>query len=384
MNHLYRNLLAAVLATAATCAVAQTPATITSWTTQTTVFPAANRAPQMAGGAIVGDYLYVVGGNSGADGDTSRTYRMFINKYNGFVGLAEEQAELPGRNFAYISGQTVATGTAIYITGGGWNSTNTNRSNTVIGKLNGSFQFGSGFTTTPAYPGVYDPELGAAAITQAGYLYAFGGDSQSGTPACYDTVVVAQIQPNGDLGAFSNTLVLPDVDATGATGWYFPAACSIGNYIIANPGIHSALSNANATNKVYVATTNPGTGAITAWTEQVGAPLPQPLYGTQLVAVNDTVFAIGGRTTGAAQTNVVYRATFNAGTGTLGAWQTVDAQLPWNVWYHVVKYSAASKSLYVTSQRTPGGVLDQVWISSPLFTRDAPPASADKDWALYE
>jgi hypothetical protein len=372
---------------------AQTPALITSWTTDTLVFPTGYET-QMAGAAIVGDSLYLLGGNNNLDGDSVRIFKFNVNKYNGFIDQTNELVNLPRQAgdtaaYAYINAQTVTTGTAIYIAGGGFNSGGPNRNHATIVKLNS----GNGLVdtiTSAVFPTPYDPELGAAAITQAGYFYAFGGDSQSGTPPLYDTVVYAPILPNGDLGAFSSTLILPDPDAAAPTGWYFPAACAIGNYIIANPGIHSAITNANATNKVYVATTNPATGAVTAWTEQVAAALPVALYGTQLVPVNNTIFAIGGRTTGGIRQNVVYRATFNPGTGTLGAWTTVDAQLPLLTLYHCVAYSPQSRSLYLTSYRayamdntTNLGIIDGILVSSPLFPRDTPPTATDRDWTLF-
>ena len=50
------------------------PAPITSWTRQDSVYPTTPGvlAPQMAGATIYGDYIYVLGGNQGQDGDTHR------------------------------------------------------------------------------------------------------------------------------------------------------------------------------------------------------------------------------------------------------------------------------------------------------------------------
>ena len=293
-----------------------------------------------------------------------------------------------GANYAYVNSQTVTTGSAIYVAGGGYNAGGPNRDHATILKVNPTTGAIDSVTTSQ-FPAPYDPELGGAVITQAGYFYAFGGDSPSGTPLTYDTVVYAKVQVGGDLGAFAATLSLPNPNAAGTTGWWFPGVCSIGNYIITNVGIPTTTANTDVSAAVYVATTDPSTGAITAWTKQTNS-LPQPIYGAQLVAVNDTIFAIGGRTTNGVKLNTVYRALFNAGTGTVGAWQQVDAQLPNFTHYHDITYSAQAKCLFLTSYRaanpaaTDLGIQNAILISSPLFARDPSPTAADKSWSLYE
>jgi len=382
----------ALLCALAGSVYATPPAVITSWTTQTSVFPTGFQT-QMGGSVILGDSLYILGGNNSTDGDNTRIWKMKINPYAGFIQQTDELTSMPPQQngvagYAYINDQTVTTGSAIYIAGGGWNTTTNNRDHATIVKINPGTGAVDSITTVAFLP-TYDPELGGAAITAAGYFYAYGGDSQSGVPPLYDTVQVAQIQPNGDLGAFSTTLALPDPDGTGATGWWFPFSCTIGNYIIAAPGIHSALSNANSTNTVYVASTNPATGDITTWTLQ-STVLPQAVYGAEFVAVEDTIFCIGGRTIGGTRLNVVYRATFDPNTGTVGAWQTVDAQLPCFTLYHNVNYSPLSKRLYLDNYRayypagTNLGIQNAVLVSSPLYTPPVPPAATDKEWSLYE
>ncbi|MBX7246414.1 MAG: hypothetical protein K1X53_13030 [Candidatus Sumerlaeaceae bacterium] len=382
-------LLLAGVALSAALASAQTPALITSWTTQTAIYPT-GFAAQMHGAVYSGDSIYVFGGNNATDGDTRKSWRLRVNKYNGQIYQSDALTDLPAngtQRYAYINAQTVTTNSVVYIAGGGWNTGGPNRNVTTIVKINN----GTGVIdtiTTSLFPSPYDPELGGAAITSAGYFYAWAGDSQSGTPVTYDTCVVAKIQPNGDLGAFSTTLPVPDPDATGLTGWWFPSACSVGNYVISGVGIpNSSQLNADAINKVYVASTNPATGAITSWTEQTTAPLPINLYGAELVAVNDTVFCIAGRTNGGAAQNVVYRSTFNTSTGTLGPWTIVDAQLPSATHYQEALYSPDSRSIYVLAPRTPAtGTTpqNQVFISSPLFPRDPIPLAAEKEWSLYE
>ncbi len=57
-------------------AQAQTAAPLTSWTVQPGVV---NEAVQMAGAGIVGDYLFLIGGNRTTDGDSNDITRFYIN-----------------------------------------------------------------------------------------------------------------------------------------------------------------------------------------------------------------------------------------------------------------------------------------------------------------
>ncbi len=63
-------------------AQAQTAASLTSWTVQPGVV---NEAVQMAGAGIVGDYLFLIGGNRTADGDSNDVTRFYINPTTGLV-----------------------------------------------------------------------------------------------------------------------------------------------------------------------------------------------------------------------------------------------------------------------------------------------------------
>lgn len=357
-------------------ALANPPATITSWISQEEIYGPGFQT-QMAGGAIVDNYMFCVGGNNGTDGDTARTWSWQINTLNGLLLSVQAGPDLPtAANFAYLMNTVTATDSHIYIWGGGWNSAGPNRDNVTFnthsnGNYGPTWQTSAQFPTTPA---LYDPELGASVIV-GDYLYGFGGDG-SVTPL-FDRCHYAQINPDGTLGAFQTGTTLPNP-------WWFSAVATVGDYIIAAPGIINTASSANATNDIYICQVNPVTGAMGAWT--AGPDLPAERYGMSMVAVSGEVFAVGGRPLGggAGQTNV-WRATFNEGTGTLGAWQTVDAQLPAGVYYHQLAYSPTSRRLYIFSirQGLPAdfNVSGEVMISSELFP---PPAvTGVEEFSIY-
>jgi hypothetical protein len=359
-----------VLSTLAICSIGFSQATITGWTVQTDIIP--GNQTQMAGATMCQGKMFLCGGNALIEGDTSGTYRFSINSGTGALGTADPFTALPtNANYAYINGQTVATSNHIYIAGGGWNAVGPNRNNvTYIGVDAGGNATDPNWLESAAMPGGYDPELGAAVICANGYLYAFGGDGAI-TPA-FDTCVYAPINPDGSLGAWTTAGVLP------GTTW-FPAACSIGNYIITSVGVWNGTSNAQASDKVLVCQVNPN-GSMGSWVEQVGAPLPVTLYGTQLMAVGNTVFAVGGRTTGGTTLNAVYRAVFNPGTGTLGAWTSADAQLPDGVRYHCAVYDPASTRIIVSSIRrgSDAAISNEAYISSAMG-----PITTVADWHIY-
>lgn len=356
--------------------LAASPALIHTWVSQEDVWGPGFET-EMAGGVSVDQYLFCIGGRNAADGDTARTWSWQINPANGLLLAAQPGPDLPtDANFAYLMNTVTATDSHLYIWGGGWNSVGPNRDTVTFtsrhfGTLSPLWQTSAAF---PTQPSPYDPELGASVIVGT-FLYGFGGDSQS--TALFDRCHYAQINPDGTLGAFQTGTTLPNP-------WWFPAVATVGDYIIAAPGIINTASSANATDDIYICQVNPVTGAMGAWTP--GPDLPAERYGMSMVAVSGEVFAVGGRPLGggAGQTNV-WRATFDEGTGTLGAWQTVDAQLPAGVYYHQLAYSPTSRRLYIFSirQGLPAdfNVSGEVMISSELFP---PPAvTGVEEFSIY-
>jgi len=359
------------------CFAQTTPNPIGYWSTQSNIIP--GNPTQMAGAAVVGDYLYIVGGNNALDGDTGRVYRLKIDAATGALSDCTAMTTLPAmNNYAYIGEQVDATTDGIYICGGGWNATGPNRNNVTSIGVDANDNFTStSWKESPAFPGGYDPELGSAVIAQNGYLYAMGGDSGSGTPPLYDTCVYAQTQADGNLGAFDTGTSLP-------TSCYFNACAAVGNNIVLHRGLTTKGVSSSVTTEVYVNSVN-NDGTMGSWVQQSSAALPAGRYNLGLIAVGDTVFAVGGRASGGAAQNNVWRAQMSG--STLGAWQTsTDAQLPDGVRYHAVVYSPQSKSIYVVSIRraSDGAISNEAYISAPLFQRTVSAAVATEDWSLYE
>jgi len=356
---------------------------ISSWTTQDDII-SPTYGIQMAGGVIVGDNLYITGGNRSTDGaDTGEVWRIPIDPVTGALGTAVADATLPRNdNYAYLYETVCATADHIYISGGGYNAISgvVNRNNVTYNKVNVGGALDSTWTESAVFPNgngtavPYDPELGGAIICENGYIYCFGGDGMA--ILTHNDCFYAKINAvDGSLGAWTRGTNLP-------TTWYFPAVCSIGNYIIASGGILTNITRANSTDKVHVCQVSPTDGSMGAWVEQT-AKLPATVYNLNFEAIGNTIFAIGGRSP-ATGTEQIYcwRATFDPVTGTVGAWSdAIDAQLPTpGARYHDVAYSPTTKRLYVFSIRTAVGITGQAYISSELFV----PTKAHTDWNIYE
>jgi len=351
------------------------PALISDWTIEPGIIP--DNGTQMAGAAAIDDFVFLMGGFNNTEHDTDDVVRWRVDLFNGLLSLPPDMMPpLPNvGNFSYIFESTdVSTPTrTIYIAGGGWNDhLSPNRRNVTYAHVDLAGNLPPSWSQSADFPNGYDPELGGAIVCN-GYLYAFGGDSESGVPLIYDSCYYAHINPDGSLGVWQTGTTLPDVDGNPAngTGWWFPAVTAVGSYIIAQPGIQSTRSYLDATDNLYVCHVN-ADGSMGPWVEQTGAHLPSPRYNTELLNVGNTVFAIGGRDLGGVAQNYVGRAQFDPATGTLGAWTTVDAQLPDGVRYHDVVFSPASKRLYVVGIRRASdlAVSNEAYISSPLFPSD--------------
>ncbi len=372
-------------------AFAQDADLITEWTQQEGIYPLGGDdttplSPQMGGAAILGDWLYVIGGNNGYDGDTGRVIRFHINKYTGAVSNGVETTALPSFNdFSYIYEVTDTFNDHIYIGGGGYNVSGPNRDNVTyikqISSSNGDLD--TEWSTSDPFPGTapdqYDPELGGMVITDAGYLYMFGGDGED--TETFDKCYYAKVNTDGTLGTWQTGTTLPNT-------WWFPGVCTINNDIIAHGGILDGKDKANSTDKLWVCQTNPADGSMGSWVEQANT-FPNAVYNTNLVAAGNTVFAIGGRDPATGWgLDIVWRSTYDPDTHTLGPWTEVDVQLPLVVMYHMAVYSPTSKSIYVTNLRNrPGSdwgvIVDGVLISSPLFEREVL-TGAESTWILYK
>jgi hypothetical protein len=328
---------------------------------------------RQAGTAIIGDDFYIVGGNSETAGDTDAVWRVVISGVT--AGAAISETTLPADDFVYISDSTANTDTHLYVAGGGWNSsvpTLWDRAHSIEVLPDGSLD-GGGWVASAVFPNGYVHQLGGAVIPDNGFLYVFGGQDDN-TATFYDDCYYAEIMGDGSLGPWQTGSDLPQAT-------WFTGSTSIGNSIIVAAGTTTG-SGAGALDEVWVCDVNPD-GTMGSWTVQTET-LPAARYGAKLVAVGDDVLAIGGRDTagGSSSQDNVWRAPFDSGTSTVGAWTTVDAQLPFGVHYHDAVYSPDEERIYILAGQSGGTAhTNQLISSSHLF---AGAVTAVQDWSLFE
>lgn len=81
------------------------------------------------------------------------------------------------------------------------------------------------------------------------------------------------------------------------------------------------------TDNVYVASFDPTTGLVGAWTPLTSSNLPQPLFGLTATVHNGYLYVVGGVGSNGSPVSAVYSAPINAD-GTLGTWTTAANSLP--------------------------------------------------------
>lgn len=351
---------------------AATPDPITNWfVVDDLITDAGSPAPtQQAGAVLVSGEYYVVGGNSGVAGDTDAVWRLPISGVA--TGPSVAETALPADDFVYISDSTVATDSHIYVAGGGWNSavpTLWDRVHFNEIQPDGSLDPG-GWSASSVFPNGYVHQLGSAVIPANGHLYVFGGQDDS-TSTFYSDCHYAEILGDGTLGSWQTGSDLPQAT-------WFTGSTTVGNFIITAGGTPSGGSG--ALDEIWVCEVNTD-GTMGPWTVQTEV-LPEARYGTKLVAVENDILAIGGRSSagGTNSQSNVWRATFDPDTGTVGAWSTVDAQLPAPLHYHDALYSPEEERVYVFAARSEGTLLNQLFASTLLFI---PPTTAAQGWQRY-
>jgi hypothetical protein len=85
-------------------------------------------------------------------------------------------------------------------------------------------------------------------------------------------------------------------------------------------------TDAGGTNKVYVSSVDPTSGAVGTWSS-LANPLPQSLLGMSATVHNGYLYVAGGLNTTGTPVNAVYSAAVNSD-GTLGTWTTATNTLP--------------------------------------------------------
>ena len=162
-----------------------------------------------------------------------------------------------------------------------------------------------GFVSTTAFG---TSRYSHTTVVANGFMYIVGGRN---TTTFYTDVQFAPINDDGTVGTWQATSSFPTARADHKT--------VVSNGYMYNLG---GCNGATPTTNTQYAAIN-ANGTLGAWTNTTALPLARCEHAA--VANNGYVYVIGGTADGTTGTSTVYRSTINVSTGALGTWSTMSA-----------------------------------------------------------
>jgi N-acetylneuraminic acid mutarotase len=309
-----------------------------------------------------------------------------------------------------IEHESVVYNGKIYVIGGSTTDTNW-RTAVYFANILVDGSVGTWLTTTPL------PQARAdhCAVVWNGFIYVLGGTTTGIT--YLDTVLYAQIQPDGNLGNWLLTTSLPTTVAGYASaiwngriyaiiggwpGWkgevYFAkinADGSLGNWnpatslpeprraptVAVRNGIMYVIGGQYPErvyhNTVYYATIDPATGEVGAWSTT--APFPTNMQQAREVLIGDDIYIIGGDD-GSVAFDTVYGPKINAG-DSIHSWTQMNDSLPEPRTIHAsVVYD---RRIYVLGGSTTGGGIKSTIYYSSQIPLPPPETSLWMQWWFW-
>lgn len=300
------------------------------------------------------DFLYNIGGVSGANGPLDGTNVFYSQVYNnGTIGTWNHVTPLPVTIFDSAS---VAEGGFIYTLGGnGFSITNVEEglgyewtTNAVFyAQINTNGTLGAWQVTSPLPQALFWE--GASVWNHT--IYISGGANADGVPL--ESVYSAKIHADGSLSAWMSQISLPQA---------IFGHCQVANgYLYVLGGV---VDNGNeASSTVYFSKINPD-GTLVGWNET--SALPQPLASFAAISENGLVLALDGLDNNGVSSSCYSVPVF--GDEALGNWLTITS-LPQPLYYHAAAVS--SSYIFVSGGSSPEVSSKSVY-SMPL---PSPPAT---------
>lgn len=264
---------------------------------------------QMHGAAVLGDYLYVFGGNKNPEGYTQSVIKAPINP-DGSVGAWSDTTPLPSRR-AYIPNSTLALNDIVYIIGG-LDGTTEKKFNTAIWSrpmADGNLE-----------PWQESPPFGPQGLSNLtvvptqGFLHVLGGftEAQIATSAVFSGVV----SPAGGIAAWEAAPPLP------AALWFHNAA-ALGGRVWVWGGLFSD-DRSSASSQVY---SSPilSSGRLGPW-RQEPVSLPVPFYSAASATAGSYIMSFCPRRLPNEPTDELWFTTVSP--EGLNPWQCFSTRLP--------------------------------------------------------
>ena len=157
---------------------------------------------EMYGSAILGDYIYLIGGNRGDEGFTLSVEKAHISP-NGNLGAWQETSPLPASR-CYIENSTLSLNDIVYVVGG-MDGRRDTKSNTILWgrpREDGSIERWQESLPFPG-PGVDC----TVAVASPGYIHLVGGAVKDDIPVSH--VWSARTSPDGSISGWERGPALP-------------------------------------------------------------------------------------------------------------------------------------------------------------------------------
>lgn len=286
---------------------------------------------QFHGAAVLGNYLYVFGGNDGTKYTRSAIFAPIRD--NGQLGAWTQTTQLPDLR-SYIENSTIVLNDTVYIIGGS--------DETKPGGINHS----TAIYTRPNPDGTLMPwktsgALGSggsspASFATPGYLHVTGGKTADDVVS--DQVWSARVEPNGDLGTWVLSGRLPQ------PRWFHQAGVVSGRVYVWG-GLNGPKSQ--TVTPAIISAEVLGSGRLGEWREE--KPLPTAFYSSPASVAGPYLVSFTPALPGGKTTDLVWFNYITQDGPTV--WQSTKTVMPINL-YHAAATDYRRGNVYI-----PGGRL---------------------------
>jgi len=264
---------------------------------------------QMHGAVVLGDYLYVLGGNHPVSGYQKNVFKAPILS-DGNLGQWSETTPLPYQK-CYIENSTLVLNDIVYVLGG-YDPLNKTCPNSILWT-----RPGPGGNLEPWRSSISHPGSGVhctVAVATPGYLHLIGGIQANEMVS--ELVWSARISPDGTVTAWEKSYPLP------TKLWYHCGAVAGGNVWIWG-GLPTRKDNVVSDKIFYAAILS--SGKLGPW-KTYTTPLPVGFYASSSTVSGEYLISFCPRYAGREASNDIWFATVKQ--NKLSAWKRQQTDLP--------------------------------------------------------
>lgn len=302
-------------------------------------------ARQMHSAAVVGDYLYILGGSNKALQPVASVLKAKIGP-DGRLGEWAQTTSLPAPRL-YASESTVTLSGVVYVIGGSAGILDSRNYNTAVYARQSRDGVLSQWQTSQPFPGT--GVTAPTAVATPGYIHMLGGQSSDGpVPYVYSSPVL----PTGHLGPWEEAPPMP------GPLWYHHSAVSAGR-VYAWAGLKGS-ANTDVSSDIFSAPIQ-SNGKIGQWRMET-LVMPTPIYAGSTAVAGPYLMTFSPRLAGKVATNDAWYATANI-TG-MSRWTQQSTNIPIKL-YHASATDYQRGLIFLTGGRTdpnnPTGLLTNIY-----------------------